>query len=675
MATRQEILAYIAANPNDYSSYSAEQNIPTAQNYNIPGVGAVQYDSSNQQLFKLDANNPAGQYTELMGENLVPVQKSIADNQNWFDKLSTAAAPYIMAAGKGAILGPLGGAVGGSLGLGQGLLANAVGGGLVNSGIAAVQGDNIGRAALTGAVGGAAAGAVRPYLNSVINDIAGLAPDATEAAFMQIDANRLVDAGITGQQLTDTLTQAYGSAGTDAIALVAKTAIDGSVDNTPTIPTNTSLAQGTNTNPSGNTVTVTGQLPAGGNIAGNVAGGLLTGGASLPSNQQVVVTGQAPTTASDPLSTGLVQAANGLLTNNGTQLPANQVMEITGNRANPVTPSLTELTAAQKAALVAGAGGLLSNVVTGPPAPTGTLAPGGTPTVPPLSVIPPLASLLTGGVSTLLANQQAAALRETFDTQANKIAAANTAAQPGYQFSPIGITTRFGNATPKFDASGKLIGYDYGATGDIANQRDQLLNLSQQALPTTTNTADVQANYIRQQQGLLAPGQQQDLAALQAQMAATGRAGLATGATTGAGGSNALLATNPQLAAYYNSLAQQNSQLAANAPTYAQDLLNRQIGTSGTLFDQARGLESAAQQPMQLGTQLGTSITAGTTNASNAAQLAAQQAAQLQASGALGSQAMNTAAQQSLLSGLSSNTGFQNILSSGFNWLTGKMNP
>lgn len=392
------------------------------------------------------------------------------------------------------------------------------------------------------------------------------------------------------------------------------------------------------------------------------AAGLLTGAATtptLPPSQTVEVTGQKPVeqqTVIPPIIPPVTTPT----------APAIPQVEVTGQKpVAPVSPVAPSLTALPVAALAGAAGSLVSNVAN-VPATTQTPAGGNA------DLIKALGGLLAGGAQSALnisAGNQAA---DTLRTQAEAIAAANRAAQPGYQFSPIGITTRFGQATPKFDANGKLIGYDYGATSDIAAQRDKLLQLSQQAMPTTTNTADVQANYIAQQQGLLAPGQQQDLAALQAQMAATGRSGLGTGATTGVGGGAALAATNPQLAAYYNSMAQQNAQLAANAPTYAQNLLNAQIGTSGTLFGQAQGLETAAQQPMTIGSGLGTSITQGTTNASNAAQLAAAQSAKLQSDAALSQLAIKTGAYNSALSGISSNTGVQNLLTSGFNWLTGK---
>jgi hypothetical protein len=327
--------------------------------------------------------------------------------------------------------------------------------------------------------------------------------------------------------------------------------------------------------------------------------------------------------------------------------PGNNQVTVTGQ-----TPT-SGLTAGTLAALGLAGTGALSLNNTGPTGQSTDTTTGGGLTDLITKYGPAVSGLLGGGLSTANAYNAADAAQTIYNTEAGTLGTAAKAAAPGYQFSPIGMTTAFGNATPKFDANGKLIGYDYAATPGVAAQRDQLMKLSQQALPSTTDPTAIMNNYIKQQQGLLAPGQAQDLATLQAQMAATGRSGLGTGATAGTAFSPALAATNPQLAAYYNSLAQQNQQISANAPTYAQNLLNAQIGTSGTLFGQAKDMETAAQQPLLMGQQLGTQITAGTTAASNASYKAAQDAASLVAQGAGNALYAKTEANKALINQLS----------------------
>jgi hypothetical protein len=84
-----------------------------------------------------------------------------------------------------------------------------------------------------------------------------------------------------------------------------------------------------------------------------------------------------------------------------------------------------------------------------------------------------------------------------------------------------------------------------------------LFGLGQQYLQQTPE--QVAAQYMRQQQDLLAPSRERQYAQLQNQLFQTGRGGLSVGATglrpSGAGG---LGATSPEMEAYYNALAQQD---------------------------------------------------------------------------------------------------------------------
>jgi hypothetical protein len=176
-------------------------------------------------------------------------------------------------------------------------------------------------------------------------------------------------------------------------------------------------------------------------------------------------------------------------------------------------------------------------------------------------------------------------------------------------FTPVGMTTAFGQSNFGFDpTTGKLTSAGYTPTSQVAGQVQNLFGLGAEALPTTANTQDVQNQYISQQRGLLAPGREQQLAQLQNRQYQKGTTGLATGGTMAGYAPNAagLMATNPEMAAYYNSLAQQDAQLAANAPTYAQNQLNAQIATGTGLFGAANTLEGYAQQPLSLSANLGT---------------------------------------------------------------------
>jgi hypothetical protein len=107
---------------------------------------------------------------------------------------------------------------------------------------------------------------------------------------------------------------------------------------------------------------------------------------------------------------------------------------------------------------------------------------------------------------------------------------------------------------------------------------------------------------MRTQQAALAPSQERTLAGIRNQLFQTGRSGVATGGTEAGG----MQSSNPELQAYYNSLAQQNLQLATQAESAAQQ---RQaygaglFGSAGTLLGQISPLTTAGYAPLQ--TQLG----------------------------------------------------------------------
>lgn len=246
--------------------------------------------------------------------------------------------------------------------------------------------------------------------------------------------------------------------------------------------------------------------------------------------------------------------------------------------------------------------------------------------------------LLGAGANYFLSADQ---LRRQQAAYAQNVAAQQAATQQAVQaatFRPVGVTTAFGQSQFQFDpTTGQLVSAGYTATPEVAAQRQRLFALGAAALPATTDTQALQEQYIAQQQGLLAPSREQQLAQLRNRQFQQGRTGLATGGTVAgyAPGAAGLMATNPEMAAYYNAIAQQNAALAANAPTYAQNLLNQQIATGTGLFSQAGQLEAMAQQPLTLGTGLGTAAAGPGARAGYYGLLGGQGAAQTQLQGQL----------------------------------------
>ena len=259
--------------------------------------------------------------------------------------------------------------------------------------------------------------------------------------------------------------------------------------------------------------------------------------------------------------------------------------------------------------------------------------------------------LLSAGGSYL----QSSSAKDAAQIQADaQIRAAQIAADAA-RFRPVGVTTRFGSSKFQTDAAGNVIGAGYTPSAEITGYQNRLSNLANQGLTGAEQAStayapltgaaqslfnlgqgylkqtpeQVAADYISKQQALLAPTQENQLALLQNKLQAQGRGGLSV-----AQGGN-LMATSPELAAYYNSLAQSNLQLAANANQAGQQ--NVQFGAglfdtganlqnrfySGqtaayapftTAMDVTSGLESLAQQPMNLGTSIGQKVSTANAN-------------------------------------------------------------
>jgi YD repeat-containing protein len=117
-----------------------------------------------------------------------------------------------------------------------------------------------------------------------------------------------------------------------------------------------------------------------------------------------------------------------------------------------------------------------------------------------------------------------------------------------------------------------------------------------QALPTSYDTTQATQDYYDRMQQLVAPQREQQLAKTRQSLFNTGRQGLATGATQAGG----MLATNPEMAAYYNAIAQQDLSLANQSEQQA--LANLQTQTN-----MGQGLYNTGLQQYQAGLNYGQS--------------------------------------------------------------------
>jgi len=256
--------------------------------------------------------------------------------------------------------------------------------------------------------------------------------------------------------------------------------------------------------------------------------------------------------------------------------------------------------------------------------------------------------LLSAGGSYLQSEQA----KESAQTQANaQIRAAQIAADAA-RFRPVGVTTRFGASNFQTDAAGNVIGAGYTPSPEILGYQNRLSTLAGRGLtgaegaqaayaPLTgaaqnlfslgqgylSRTPEQAAQeYIAKQQALLTPSRENQLAELRNRQFQTGRGGAAT-----AQGGN-LMATSPEMAAYYNSIAQQDLVLAAQADqearnriTYGAGLFDTGANLQGRYYtgqtaalapftnpmDVTTGLEQLAQVPLDIGRQIGGQVTAG----------------------------------------------------------------
>ena len=200
------------------------------------------------------------------------------------------------------------------------------------------------------------------------------------------------------------------------------------------------------------------------------------------------------------------------------------------------------------------------------------------------------------------------------------------------QFRPVGITNTFGTSNFGYDSQGRVNSAGYTLSPQLKAYQDKLAGLTGQGFEASRGLMNlgygylgespeaVKQRYIEQQSALLDPQNEQALAGIRNKLYQTGRAGLATGATTAGG----MEATNPEMAAYYNSLANQQLQLAAGADKAAQQQITFGTGLLTGAYDPFKAglttqgaVEALGQQPLNLGLEIGGKTTAGSQKAAD----------------------------------------------------------
>lgn len=257
-------------------------------------------------------------------------------------------------------------------------------------------------------------------------------------------------------------------------------------------------------------------------------------------------------------------------------------------------------------------------------------------------------SLISGGLGLLGGVLGGNSASDAASTQANAQLEAARIAAEAQKFRPVGVTTAFGSSQFGTDASGNVNSAGYTLSPELAAQRDAFLaqmggsgmDIAAQAAQAGQGLFGLGQGYLAQspeaasqqwlqaQQAALAPGQEQQLAGIRNQQLQQGRSGLAVGATSAGG----MGASNPELQAYYNSLAQTNLGLQGQAQEqgraqtqFGQGLLGAGIDLTSqgynpykTQFGLAQGLESAGQGALDIGLNVGGRVTQAGSNVANA---------------------------------------------------------
>ena len=263
------------------------------------------------------------------------------------------------------------------------------------------------------------------------------------------------------------------------------------------------------------------------------------------------------------------------------------------------------------------------------------------------------AAAIGAGASLLGGSMQADATRDAARQSAQADLEAARLAAEAAKFRPVGVTTRYGTSNFQFGPDGYLSGAGYTVAPELKAYQDRLQGLTERGLGQaeageamlrpTVGAAESLFNlgtryldqtpeqtaqkYMESQYNLLAPSRERQYAQLQNQLFQTGRGGLSVGATgLRPGGGLGLGASQPELESYYNSIAQQDAELAARAEEAGRQRTAFGAGLFGTGSDiynlystgQVNALspfstylgagstiEELGQQPLDIGAQLG----------------------------------------------------------------------
>jgi hypothetical protein len=228
------------------------------------------------------------------------------------------------------------------------------------------------------------------------------------------------------------------------------------------------------------------------------------------------------------------------------------------------------------------------------------------------------AALVMGGGALLGGVLQGNAARDAAGISAQAQLQASQQAAEAQKFRPVGVTTNFGTSNFQFNPEGYLPGAGYtldprlqavqgGLLGGLPQTQQDVANIQAMGRQYMAQSPQEQAQqYMQQQQALLAPSRDRQMANLGTQNFNQGTTGL----SVAQGGT--LAAANPYASALANAQALQDLQLAAQATqagqqqyTFGTGLLSGAYSPLQTQLGTAQSLEALGQTPLDIGAKLG----------------------------------------------------------------------
>ena len=276
-------------------------------------------------------------------------------------------------------------------------------------------------------------------------------------------------------------------------------------------------------------------------------------------------------------------------------------------------------------------------------------------------------ALIAGGLGAMGASQQGRAAQQ-----------GNQQAAQAAQFRPVGITNTFGTSNFGYDPQGNLSSAGYtldprlqaaqtSLLGGIPQNLQDQANIQAMGRQYMAQSPQEQAQqYIANQQALLQPLRDRQLAALGTQNYNQGTTGL----SVAQGGT--LEAANPYASALFNQMSQQDLQLAADATRagqqqyqFGQGLLSSSYAPYTAGLQAAGATEALGQSPFTLSTSLAGS---GANAGANAGRFMTTPAYGYSPSGTLLSSLGNASAG---IFGQNANMGLNPFTGNAYDWTTG----